>query len=182
MTNYRMNGFMALCFGLLIGAASSPFAGENRHGHGNGHKAAHGGSLNAIEECAAGHAEVKLEDGVLRVWFVGGDGDTETAVRVRAAEIPLLATADGGETVRALTLKAKPLALAEETIGDCSHFTAEAEWLEETGKFLAVGVIKFKGVTRTLRIEYPKGYEGDHDHDHDHDRGHERHGKKHGEK
>lgn len=169
-----MAALMFFAFGLS--AADSNTGGEHHDDqgkHGNGHVAAHGGALSAIETCAVGHLEAKLEGGTLSVWFVGGDGATTTAVRVAAREIPLLVATGHGENVRPLTLNAKPLALAEETAGDCSHFAATAEWLKDAKAFIAVGVVKFKGKPRVLRIDFPKGFDPDHDghhegHDDDH--------------
>ncbi len=159
-----------LGLGLSAGAA---FGGEEHDEAHQGHATAHGGALNAIEACAIGHLEVKLEDGALAAWFVDGDNATTTAVRVAAREIPLLVSTDGGETVRPLTLQPAPLALAEETVGDCSHFTAAEEWLKDAKAFIAVGVVKFKGTTRVLRINYPEGFDPDHGHDGEHDHGEE---------
>ena len=158
----KLNAF-AWCLAGLLAVSSWCLAGEEKEG---GHKTAHGGCLNVIEKCAIGHMEVILEGDTLKVWFVGGDNATTTSVRVKAKEIPLLVTTDGGETVRPLTLTAKPLALAEETVGDCSHFTASAPWLKDAESFVAVGVVRVKGVLRVLRIDYPEGFDPDDDHDH----------------
>ena len=157
----RIAMVFAWCLGGLLAAPSWCPAAE-------GHKTAHGGCLNVIEECSIGHAEVKIEDGTLHLWFVGGDGATTTSVRVAAKETPLLVTDDDGETVRPLTLKAAPLKLAEEAEGDCSHFIAQVDWLKDVESFTAVGLVKFKGVLRVLRIEYPEGFDPDDDDD-DHD-------------
>ena len=144
-------GWLGLCCQPLVFAADDGVYG---------HRAAHGGALNVIEACEIGHAETLLDGDTIKVWLVGGDGDTETAVRVGAGEIPLLALADGGE-VKTLVLAASPLPLAEEALGDCSHFTATAPWLEGVKEFVAVGVIRFKGATRTIRINYPDPYDPD---------------------
>jgi hypothetical protein len=126
------------------------------------HKAPHGGGLNAIEACEIGHAEVMLENGVLKLWLLGGDNETETAAPIKAEEIPLLILA-GGEAARALVLKASPLVLAEETPGNCSHFAAAATWLDGVEEFIAVGAIHFKGAARVLRISYPEPFDPDHE-------------------
>ena len=160
---------------LLAVAAMTAAAGvHSADNAATGHPAAHGGSLNAIEECGVGHLEVTVENDSMRVWFVGGDTETLAAVRVAAGSIPLVATADGGRTLHTLTLEAAPLALAGETAGNCSHFKATAPWLRDVDSFTAVGLVIFKGRLRVLRIEYPKGYDPDEGHeDHDHVDGHD---------
>ena len=183
--NKKFFAVIVLCIlGTLPFATSHITAGEHAHGHdhdhghdnehGGGHKAPHGGSLNVIEKCAIGHMEVKVEEDTLLCWFVGGDNATETAVRLKVKEIPLILTTDGGNTFRTLTLEAKPIVLAEETIGDCSHFVATAPFLKDIEEFIAIGIVEFKGTLRVLRITYPKGFDPDHacddedcdDHDH----------------
>ena len=72
------------------------------------HEAHHGGCLNAIETCAVGHAEVKLDGDVLKVWFVGGENETDKAVRVTDKQIALAVKPDGGQE-KSLTLEARPI-------------------------------------------------------------------------
>jgi len=125
------------------------------------HKSAHGGCLNAIGTCENGHAEIKIEGVVLKLWFVGGGGDTAKAVRIKDKEINLTVTLDGHENPNFLLLKAKPNALAEEKEGDCSSFEGRADWLKDVKKFVAVATIEFKGRRQELRIEFPRGYDPD---------------------
>ena len=125
------------------------------------HKSAHGGKLNAIRTCENGHAEVKVEGGLLKLWFVGGGSDTLKAVRVPDQEIALAVTLEGAKEAKPLVLKAKPNALAEEMAGDCSHFEGEAEWLKGAKKFVGISTVTFKGKKQELRIEYPDGYDPD---------------------
>jgi hypothetical protein len=124
------------------------------------HEAHHGGCLNAIETCAVGHAEVKLDGNVLKVWFVGGETETDKSVRVSDTQITLAVTPDGGQE-KPLTLDAKPNALAEEKVGDCSYFEGKADWLAGAKKFQATGKINFKGKERPIKIEFPEGYDPD---------------------
>ncbi|MCY2927977.1 MAG: hypothetical protein NTV86_00500 [Planctomycetota bacterium] len=124
------------------------------------HEAHHGGCLNAIETCAVGHAEVKLEGEVLKVWFVGGETETDKAVRVSDTQIVLAVTIDGGQG-RSLTLEPRPIELAREKVGDCSYFEGKAAWLAGVKKFSAAGQVNLKGKGRPVRIEYPEGFDPD---------------------
>ena len=124
------------------------------------HEAHHGGCLNAIETCAVGHAEVKLDGDVLRIWFVGGENETDKAVRVSDKQIVLTIKPDGGQE-RSLALDARPNALAEEKVGDCSYFEAKADWLAGVKRFTASGQVSLKGKQRPIKIEYPDGYDPD---------------------
>jgi hypothetical protein len=83
----------------------------------HGHIAVHGGCLNEIGGCENGHAEVKIDGTRLRMWLVGGGNNTTTAMRVPDASIALAITIGTGQPPRTLVLAAKPLILAEETIG-----------------------------------------------------------------
>ena len=127
-----------------------------------GHKAAHGGCLNAIGSCATGHAEVQVEGEVLRLWFVGGENDTDKAVRVPDKEITLTVKVEGEKEPRTVTLKCKPNQLLEEKEGDCSYFEGQADWLKEVQGFEATGTVNFKGKKENLKIDFPHGYDPDH--------------------
>jgi len=124
------------------------------------HEAHHGGCLNAIETCAVGHAEVKIEGDVLRCWLVGGEGNTDKSIRVTDPRITLAVTPEGGAE-KTLVLEARPNELAEETVGDCSCFEGKAPWLAGVKKFDAVGTVNLKGQPRPIKIEYPDGYDPD---------------------
>ena len=134
----------ALIVGLAIGFAAGWFArpsGEPGHGDAHkehGHVAHHGGTLNAIEKCEIGHIEVKVGNGAIECWFVGGGHDTDKSVRIPDAQIGLAVTFEGKPDAT-LTLLPEPLELAGETVGDCSHFTGAAEWLTEDAEFHALG-------------------------------------------
>jgi hypothetical protein len=101
--------------------------------------------LNAIGKCETGHAEVKVEGDLLRLWFVGGGNDTAKAVRVPDKEIVLA------------------VKIAGEKEGDCSCFEGRAEWLAGVKEFEASGTATFKGNKEELKIDYPHGYDPDHD-------------------
>ena len=122
------------------------------------HEAHHGGCLNAIETCAVGHAEVKLEGDLLKVWFVGGETETDKAVRVTDKQIELTVTPEGGKEQK-LTLEPKPIDLAGEKVGDCSFFEGNAAWLTGVKKFGASGKVNLKGRERPIKIEFPEGYD-----------------------
>jgi hypothetical protein len=152
----RLLILMMLSAGLLLSLQAAR-AGEQ------GHEAAHGGCLNELCECENGHAEMKLEGNVLRLWFVGGGNNTKTSVRVPDKEITLTVKGENGAPDKQLVLAAKPIELAEEKIGDCSYFEAQADWLKGIKEFKAGGSVLFKGKKTEIRIEYPKGYDPDHD-------------------
>lgn len=140
--------------------------GEEHHGkegHHHGHKAHHNGVLCVIEQCEVGHIETLLDGDTLEAWFVGGGHNTDRSVRIKAEEIPLMVSVLG-QNQKALILKASPLKLAGEKVGDCSHFLAKADWLKGTKRFEAQGKIVFKGILRKLFIKYPEGYDPEHGH------------------
>jgi hypothetical protein len=124
------------------------------------HEAHHGGCLNAIETCALGHAEVKLQGDTLKVWFVGGENATDKAVRVSDKQIVLTVKPDGGEE-KTLTLDPKPNEYGNEKVGDCSYFEGKADWLAGVKKFTANGKVNHTGKERPIKIEYPEGYDPD---------------------
>ena len=145
---------------LMFGLTTAMTAAENTKE--GAHKTIHHGCLNAIGSCENGHAEVIIDGNTMKLWFVGGGADTDKSVRIGDNEITLTVTFEGQKTaVEKLVLAAKPDELAEEKVGDCSSFEGSAEWLKNAGKFVAVATIKFKGKSRTLRIEYPNGYDPD---------------------
>jgi len=127
----------------------------------HGHKAAHGGCLNALGTCANGHAEVKIEENLFKLWFVGGEKDTDKAVRVPDKEITLEITPDGEKSSQKIVLTAKPNTLGEEKIGNCSFFEGQREGLKNIKKFVATGVATFRGKSQEIRVEYPEGYDPD---------------------
>ena len=131
--------------------------GHHQHESHNHHKAHHQGCLNAIETCAVGHTEVKLEGDTFKLWFVGGENETGKAVRVSDQSISLLITTPHQET-KTLVLSPQPNELAEEKVGDCSYFEGKAPWLLNLEHFSAVGKVNFKGKTREMLIEYPEGH------------------------
>jgi hypothetical protein len=137
----------------------------------HGHKAHHGGILNVIGKELA-HAEVRIQEGTLEAWFVGGGQDTGRSVQIKAAEIPLTINIPS-QGQKNLVLKADPLELAGEKMGYCSHFVARVEWLKEVKEFEAKGSVVIKGVKEKLIIQYPAGY------DPLHRQGHEQPGKEH---
>ena len=126
------------------------------------HEAHHGGCLNAIELCSIGHAEVKIEGDTLHCWLVGGENETDKAVRVPDPEIRLAVKLDGGAE-KPLVLAAKPIDLAGEKVGDCSYFEGAADWLKDIKHFSATGKVNCKGQERQVRIDYPDGYDPDDD-------------------
>jgi hypothetical protein len=97
------------------------------------------------------------------MWFVGGGSGTDRAVPIKAEKVTLTVEKE-------LVLDAAPLALAGESVGECSHFTARAEWLRAMSEFDAHGHILFMGKEYDLKIRFPGG----HDPYHAEHRGHEK--------
>jgi len=148
----------AFACGILAGGLISPATGHE------GHDAAHGGVLNVIGK-ETGHAEIRLTDGLMELWFVGGGNDTHRAVPINAGKVELVVE-------KKLVLDAAPLILAGETEGNCSHFLARADWLREMKEFTARGHILFKGREFELLIRYPEGYDPFHGGGEEHDSAH----------
>lgn len=140
-------------------ATSTDISVKNSQVKEHGHKSAHGGSLNAIVTCENGHAEVKIEDSKLCMWLVGGGTDTVNSVRIPDKSISL--NMKFGNQTKTLKLKAKPLLLAGEKIGNCSYFEGSMPELANIKEFAADSQITFKGKKVPLKIEYPKGYDPD---------------------
>jgi hypothetical protein len=136
---------------------------HDQEDHTGEHKAVHGGSLNALGTCENGHAEVKVEGDIMKLWFVGGGSDTDKSVRVPDKEFMLTVTPKGGKGTKTLMLKAKPIEIAEETVGSCSHFEGQGDWLRGVYEFMATGSVSFKGRAQAIRVEYPAGYDPDDD-------------------
>lgn len=124
------------------------------------HVAYHGGCLNAMVACENGHAEIRLEGGKLKCWFVGGGQDTNRSVRIPDKKIVLQIKTTSVE-IRNLTLEARPIELAEEKVGNCSYFEGQAPWLAGLTKFTATAMVNFKGKQTPMRVEYPGGYDPD---------------------
>jgi len=130
-------------------------AGERR-----GHKAHHGGVLNVIGK-ELGHIEILVQGNTLEAWFVGGGQDTGRSVPVGAIEIALIVILPDKKQ-KNLILRADPMKLAGERLGHCSHFIAQAEWLQEVKEFEARGEVVFQGIRQKLVIKYPEGHDPAH--------------------
>ncbi len=166
MKNLVCSSILGLCVCLAASVALSGCGKNHEHAKGgeeHAHEAVHGGCLNVIDECEEGHAEVKVEDGTLKCWFVGGGNDTGKAVRVPDKEIVLTVAGEKDVETRTLVLKARSLELAEEKLGDCSYFEGSAEWLKGVKDLEATGSVTFKGTKQTFKIDYPHGYDPDHE-------------------
>lgn len=153
----------ALAAALVLAGGCGRDEPEHAHKEGHGHTAAHGGCLNAIGSCETGHAEIRVEGDVLKLWFVGGGNETDKAVRVPDKEIVLSVTVGGEKEPRSLTLRACPNPLAEEKEGDCSCFQGRADWLKGAAEFEAAGTVTFKGRKESLEVHYPHGHDPDHE-------------------
>jgi hypothetical protein len=149
-------------FGVSITYSADGDEPHDEKGHHQGHhKAHHGGVLNVIGKCETGHIEVRLKGDTLETWLVGGGHDTHRAVPVKARQISLT-VAIPGQAERTLVLKADPMKLAGEHLGNCSSFTAKAGWLKDVKQFEARGELIYKGVSHELLIKYPEGYDPEH--------------------
>lgn len=151
-------------FGVSITYSANDDKQHHEKGHHQGHhKAHHGGVLNVIGRCETGHMEVRHIGDTLETWLVGGGRDTDRAVPVKAREISLT-VAIAGQRERVLVLKADPMKLAGEYLGNCSRFTGKADWLKDVEAFEARGELIYKGVRHELLIRYPEGYDPEHAH------------------
>lgn len=162
LRNLTFNGCLLAAVFLALPSARAGDAKETAEPKG-GHKAAHGGCLNALGACENGHAEVKLDGDTLKLWFVGGGNDTAKAVRIPDPEVALGILIDGEKDARTIVLSAKPSVLAEEKVGDCSQFVGSAAWIKGVRTFVATGSVTFKGRKQAIRIEYPAGFDPDDD-------------------
>jgi hypothetical protein len=105
---------------------------------------------------------VKVEGDTFRCWLVGGENETGKSVRVPDTEIRLTVNLESGAE-KTLVLAAKPIAVADEKVGDCSYFEGAADWLKGAAKFQATGTVHFKGKERKVEIRYPDGFDPDDD-------------------
>ena len=140
-----------------LALVAGPLSAADEHHH----TAPHGGVLNEIGCCENGHAEVRIADGSMTLWFVGGGDQTGRAVRIPDQSITLTVPAAGGTPARTIVLAAKPLVLAEEKAGDCSCFAGAAPWLATAPAFTATGTVTFRGTPTALTIAWPDGFEAD---------------------
>jgi len=146
---------LMICLGVLLLGPVTALGREEHEGH--GHEAPHGGVLNVIGKELA-HVEILIEGDTLEAWFLGGGQDTGRSVRIKAGEIPLKVSFPGKGEMK-LVLRASPLKLAGEKAGNCSHFTANANWLKDVKEFEARGEVVIKGIREKLIIRYPEGYD-----------------------
>lgn len=132
---------------------------HNEYNHKIGeHEAPHGGCLNIMKSCEFGHAEVKVTGETIEIWFVGGGTETSKAVRIKDNDIKLEIAISGMKEKKELILKADPIVLAEEAVGDCSHFVGSDPSLKiDSLKFKATAKVNFKGILMDTKIAYPEG-------------------------
>ncbi|MEZ7892036.1 MAG: hypothetical protein QMC67_09815 [Candidatus Wallbacteria bacterium] len=111
-----------------------------------------------MKSCEFGHAEVKVTGETIEIWFVGGGTETSKAVRIKDNDIKLEIAISGMKEKKELILKADPIVLAEEAVGDCSHFVGSDPSLKiDSLKFKATAKVNFKGILMDTKIAYPEG-------------------------
>ena len=168
-----MRNALIILIAALLAAGCSTEDAEERHGHHEGHKAPHGGVLNAIEKCSVGHIEALLEGKKLILYFVGSHDKTGTSLPIKAGKLQLTVKLGDG-TENRLTLQPSPLKLAGEKVGHCSRFEGEADFLEGAESFHASGKVEVNGMVRKLTVNYPDGFHPSHkQEEHDHNDQHE---------
>lgn len=119
------------------------------------HKSPHGGTAVELGEEAFHLELVKEEPGRLSAYVL--DGELENFIRVAAPSFEIVATVGGQR--QPLVFRAVASTATGETVGNTSHFLAEAEWLRTTAAFdavlteLEVRGAKFGGVS----FNFPKG-------------------------
>jgi hypothetical protein len=128
-------------------AATAPKAHE--------HKAPHGGTAVELGE-EAFHLELVKEDtGKLSAYVL--DGEMENFIRIASPTFEIAATVAGQS--QTLVFRAVASTATGETVGNTSHFEAEAAWLKSTPIFDGVLTrLEVKGAVFTaVAFSFPKG-------------------------
>ena len=98
------------------------------------HKAPHGGTAVELGE-EAFHLELVAEEpGRLSAYVL--DGEMENFIRIAAPTFEIVATVGGQK--QPLVFRALASTATGETVGQTSHFSAQADWLRTTPSFDAV--------------------------------------------
>jgi hypothetical protein len=117
---------------LLTGCSKSPDQASPDSPSGHAHISPHGGTLVPLGEHGYNLELVRDADaGKLSAYVL--DSHAENFVRISAPSFELVAIS-GGER-RPLTLRAVADSATGETVGDTSHFEAQADWLKRTAQF-----------------------------------------------
>ena len=137
------------------------------HDHGHAHTAPHGGLLVELGDHQF-NIELLLDraTGTLTAYVL--DAHAEDFVRVEWPELTLAFTAPTG---RFLALAAVADPLTQETVGNTSQFTAQADWLIDSADYSGtVSALVIKGTpvpaATFILSTAPDHDHGDHDHDH----------------
>ena len=119
------------------------------------HKAPHGGTAVELGE-EAFHVELVKEDtGKLSAYVL--DGEMENFIRIESPTFEIAATVAGQS--QTLVFRAIASTATGETVGNTSHFEAEAPWLKTTPVFDGVLTrLEVKGMVFTaVAFNFPKG-------------------------
>ena len=142
---------------------------DKEHEHNHSHTAPHGGVLGCVERCGIGHAELKMDGEKVNLWFVGADKDTTSSVTIPDKEVTLTIKPKQGKPWT-VVLKAAPIELADEKVGNCSHFEGQDKRFAGLASFEAESKVNFKGQLRSFEIDYPgETHKSEHEHDHEHE-------------
>jgi hypothetical protein len=146
---------LSLALGLAACAKTETAPAPAKAGH--EHKAPHGGTAIELGE-EAFHLELVKEDtGRLSAYVL--DGEMENFIRIASPTFEIVTTVAGQP--RPLTFRAIASTATGETVGQTSHFEAEADWIKSTPGFDGVLTrLEVKGMVFTaVPFNFPKGNE-----------------------
>jgi hypothetical protein len=148
MSSFRLPVVLCLFSALIIAGCGRHDHHHAQHQHGHVHAAPHGGTLVEL-----GDHQFNLEflhdrdAGRLTVFVL--DGHAEHAVRIAQTEIELLI--DRNAQTESLVLRAVANQLSNETVGNTSEFTVQADWLRDAVMIAGrVNQVTVRGTTFSL--------------------------------
>jgi hypothetical protein len=135
------------------GPAAATAAAPAKHEH----KSPHGGTAVELGEEAFHLELVREESGALSAYVL--DGELENFIRIASPGFEVVATVAG--QARPLAFRAVASTATGETVGNTSHFIAEADWLKATPAFDAVLThLEVRGMAfDRVPFNFPKGNE-----------------------
>lgn len=147
-----------LLAGLTACTKNNPTSADLPHKH--EHHPPHGGTPVVLGE-EIYHLELVRDAPGGRLDLYALDGEMENFIRVSAPSFEVIATV-GGEK-RSLVFRAVASPATGETVGDTSHFEAQADWLKTTPSFDAVlPAINVRGTAfANIAFNFPKGNDTD---------------------
>jgi hypothetical protein len=156
-TTMNLRALLPLLSMLLCAACgkTEPVTAATKAGH--EHKAPHGGTAIELGE-EAFHLELVKEDaGKLSAYVL--DGEMENFIRIESPSFQIVAQVAGES--RPLVFRAVASNATGETVGNTSHFEAEADWLKTTPTFGGLLTrLEIRGsVFTAVAFSFPQGNE-----------------------